>query len=509
MLDLSSARHRPAEFHYRQLWRNPAVNFRAYGLMMPSGVLMLGVLAGAAVFYNIPGVIGGAGEEVGGWFLVIGMMTAYYKGYKALLSAPDSSTLRKTIIGFAIAFCLLAILIPPFFSTDVYCYGNIGWQQVKYHVNPYVHSVNETPNWENDPMFCPEWLGAPSAYGFLFSELTYVLCRLGGGDRGLTALLFKLINVAVFGGTGWLIWRGCKDWGRANPQRALFLFLWNPLILLHFLADGHNDLLMGFCTAACIFCLSKKRWLAAIPLLMTGVSIKYGSVILLPLLLIHIGKRYGKAKAAVGLVLGLMLCGAAAAPYLMQDWRHLALGRIAANAGELRCYTLAAFLYYPFDLAAQLFPALMEFKLQAIAAIKLLLWGGFFAFYLRLVAVRLRGPADPAKLLYDCVLVQFILVCIVSSKFYPWYLGMFLPLVYWLPSGDKLRQAALAVAAAQVLQFTFVRNAHGINTVILLFAPLAYVLLLTPERKAWVNGIWKKLPNFRAMRSDWMPLPSK
>ena len=34
----------------------------------------------------------------------------------------------------------------------------------------------------------------------------------------------------------------------------LYLFLWNPLLLLHFLSDGHNDLLMGLCTAACIFC---------------------------------------------------------------------------------------------------------------------------------------------------------------------------------------------------------------------------------------------------------------
>jgi hypothetical protein len=71
--------------------------------------------------------------------------------------------------------------------------------------------------------------------------------------------------------------------------------------------------------------------------------------------------------------------------------------------------------------------------------------------------------------------VQFVLVCLVSSKFYPWYLGMFLPLAYWLPAGDRLRQAVLAVACAQVLQFTFLREAHGINAVILLLAPLGYV----------------------------------
>ncbi len=61
-------------------------------------------------------------------------------------------------------------------------------------------------------------------------------------------------------------------------------------------------------------------------------------------------------------------------------------------------------------------------------------------------------------------------------------MGMFLPLAFWLPAGDKLRQAVLAVACAEVLQFTFVRNAFGINTIVLLVVPLAYVLLLRTRR---------------------------
>jgi hypothetical protein len=85
------------------------------------------------------------------------------------------------------------------------------------------------------------------------------------------------------------------------------------------------------------------------------------------------------------------------------------------------------------------------------------------------------------------VLVQFVLVCLVSSKFYPWYLGMFLPMVYWLPSSGKLQRAVLAVACAQMLQFTFLRNADGINTIILLLGPLAYVLLPPPGKNSWFN----------------------
>ena len=354
-------------------------------------------------------------------------------------------------------------MIPAFFSTDVYYYGNVGWQQVAYHANPYVHSVNEIPNWKSDPMFFPTWENVPSLYGFLFSEISYAAAWLGGGHRALTAMLFKLINVAAFVATGWLVWRGCKFFRLPNPERALYLFLWNPLLLLHFLSDGHNDLLMGLCTAAGILWVIERGWLLAVPLLMAGMSIKHGSAIVLPFLLLYIGKRYGKTRAAIGLALGCLLWAAAAAPYLVHDGGHLAFGRIAQVASWWCPYTLSGFLFFPYDVASQLSPTLAAFKPQAMAAIKLVLWTGFAGFYLGLLAVRLRGPYSPAKLLYDSLLVQFVVLCFVSCKFYPWYFGMFLPLAYWLPAGDRLRCAVLAVACAQVIQFTCIRNMNGIQ----------------------------------------------
>ena len=486
---------------------NPDSSTTAETLLRRSGAIMLAVLFGALIYYNIPGVMGGAGEEVGGWFLTIGSLTAYYLGFKAVQSTSDVFRLRKAIIGFGVAFCLVALLIPPFFSTDVYCYANIGWQQVKYGLNPYVYSLSETPNWKADPLFFASWENAPSAYGFLFSEMAYAITWIAGGHRVLAAILFKLVNVAVFAATGWLIWRGCKYFKRSDPERDLYLFLWNPLILLHIVSDGHNDLLMGLCAVAGILCAIESAWLVAIPLLLLGALVKYGSITILPLFLLYLGKRYGRTRAAIGLALGIILCAAFASPYLVHDWRHIALGRILQGASECRCYTLAAFLFYPFDLAAQAFPALDAFRLQVMAAIKLVLWVGFLVFYLRCLAIRVRGPYDAATFLYDCVLVQFVLVCLVSSKFYPWYLAMFLPLAYWLPTGDKLRQAVLAVACAQVLQFTFIRNAHGINAVVLLLAPLAYVwfarakdgpILSRPQRVGVPVGgnrpIWNRAP---------------
>lgn len=445
-------------------------------LLVRAGAIMFAVLLGAVGFYSIPGVIGGDAEEGGGWFIVIGTLTAYYLGYKALESTSNLAALRRPIVGFGLVFCLAAVLIPPFFSTDVYCYGNIGWQQAGYGLNPYVSPLSATPNWRADPLFFATcWEDTPSAYGFLFSELAHAVAWVANGDRMLATWIFKLLNVAVFMATGWLIWRGCKYLGRSDSERTLYLFLWNPLLLLHTVSDGHNDLLMGLCTAAGVLCAVAGGCIAAVPWLLGGALVKYGSVILMPFLLLYLVKRYGIARTAIGLGLGTVLCASVAAPYLLQDWRQLALGRIAGNLGEWRNYTLAAFLFYPYDVAGQVFPSLREYQPQVKSAIKLVLWVGFLAVYVRLLLIRLRGSYDGAKLLHDTVLVQFLIVCLVSSKFYPWYLGMFVPLAYLLPSGDKLRHAVLAVTCAQVLQFTFIRETLALNAVVLLIGPLAYV----------------------------------
>lgn len=462
--------------------------------LLRSGWLMLGTLFFAVVYYNLPSLLGQAREEIGGWAVTVGSLTAYYYGFRGVQSASDLARARRIIVGFAAAFCLAAIFVPPFFSTDVYCYGNIGWQQAGYGCNPYVFSPSEVPGWKTDPLFFASWENSPTAYGFLFSELSCAITWLAGGNRFAATLLFKLVGAAVFAGTGWLVWLGCKRLGRSNCERTLYLYLWNPLVLLHFVGDAHNDLLMGLCTAAGILCAVAGGWLAAMPLLLGGALVKYGSLVPAPLLFVYLWKRYGRAKAAMGMAVGVILCVAAAAPYLVRDWQNLSLGRIAGTLSEWRNYTLAAFLYFPYEIVSQKFSALESFQPQVKLGIKLALGVGFLVLYGRLLWIRLRGPYSAENLLRDSVLTQFVLVCLVSAKFYPWYLGMFLPLAYLLFTGDKLRQAVLAVACAQVLQFTFLREAHGINAVVLLLGPLAYVWLAGRKQERHVDRTTEETP---------------
>src|SRR5437868_383614 len=50
----------------------------------------------------------------------------YCRGWLALQRAGQTNAL---VVGFAVIFALLALLLPAFYSKDLYCYVNIGWAQ--------------------------------------------------------------------------------------------------------------------------------------------------------------------------------------------------------------------------------------------------------------------------------------------------------------------------------------------------------------------------------------------
>jgi hypothetical protein len=118
---------------------------------------------------------------------VLPLLYLFRRGYRIVRDSTDGSHVR-TIVAFAALFCVTCALAYPFHSTDVFGYINRGWQQAHYHLNPYVHTVAETPGWREDPMMWEHWIYNPNPYGFLFTLLARLLCLLGGGNWWATLL---------------------------------------------------------------------------------------------------------------------------------------------------------------------------------------------------------------------------------------------------------------------------------------------------------------------------------
>jgi len=432
------------------------------------GALTACVYLATCLFYAYrPGVYRSAGRELFAWFFSLTLLPLFYKGYRLVEESREEATAR-VVVGFAAVFCLLTVLTVPFHSTDVFGYINRGWQQVHYGQNPYLYTLAEVPGWQQDPMLREHWLYNPVPYGFLFTLLARGLAWLGGGNWWLTLLLFKLVNAAAYALTGWLVWRGAHRVGLERPALALYAFLWNPLILMHHLANGHNDILVGCLLALTFYLLTTAACLWTVPVLVAAALLKYAPGLLAPLALLFVWKRRGLKAALAGLGLGALLAVAVSAPYV-KDWRRFRLEDIRDNA-TLIDNSLHSLLIHLYRNLARLFPPLAQFTGAVDTLIKTALRVGFLAFVV-FRAVRLPKDLTARRVMHETALVLTVLICVVSSKFNGWYMGILLPAALFLEEDHWLRRFVVLVTCAQLLSLTFFKQAYMLNYFAMVIVP--------------------------------------
>jgi hypothetical protein len=431
------------------------------------GLLAFAVYLITLVFYfKGPQSHSRTGRELFAWFLVPASLFLFWKGYKILNEVIDPPA--RLVIGFGIAFCLVAFFIYPFHSTDVFGYINRGWQQVHYHQNPYVKSTAETPNWQQDPMIRDHWIYNPNPYGFLFTLLARGLTHLGQGNWWLTLFLFKGVNVIVYGATSWLVWAGARKLGRDKPFTDLYLFMWNPLILLHHIANGHNDILTGYFVALAIYLAVVGAGFWIIPVLVLATLLKYGPAILLPFALIFVIKNYGWRIAILSSLLATVIFVAVSAPYLI-DWRQFRTDDIKFNA-TLIDNSLHSFLIHIYENLARLLPPLATYHGLVDSLIKNVLRLGLIAF---VVVQLLTIPKEFSVhvFLRKSLKLMFVLICVASSKFNAWYMGMLLPLALFEDVKYWLRRLVVLISGAQLFSLTFFKQAYILNFFAMMLIP--------------------------------------
>lgn len=449
-----------------------------------TGVLTAAVYLATCLFY-VRGFRGytRTQREVFIWLAVLPLLYLFRRGYRIVRDS-GGRVQTSQVVWFAALFCVTCAAVYPFHSTDIFGYINRGWQQVHYHLNPYVHTVAEVPGWREDPMIWDHWIYNPNPYGFLFTLLARALTLLGGGNWALTLGLFKAVNVAAYGFTGWLVWSGAKHLGHERPTLALYSFLWNPLVLLHHIANGHNDILIGCALALAAYLVVTGRDVWVLPTLAAAVMLKYSPVLLVPAALVYVFKKRGWKTAALGCLLAGLVVLAAAAPFLA-DWRQFRLEDIRDNA-TLIDNSLHSFIIHLYENAARLFKPLAQFHGAIDWGIKTAL-RGFFAIFLVVIHLRFLRRSSAGRLLELWVLVLLVLLCAVSSKFNAWYMGMLLPPALFLPERHWLRRLTLLVTTAQTLSLTFFKQAYILNYFAMILVP-ALIVFRQVRRKPEHEG---------------------
>ncbi len=212
-------------------------------------------------------------------------------------------TVSRWAIGLVALLNLIVFAGPILISTDVFSYLAYARMGVVHGVNPYLHGPVAIVG---DPVFHyvgHDWLRVATAYGPIYTLLSYPLGALGliGGLWGM-----KVYALLASAATLTLTWRVARRRGR-DRVFALLAVGANPLYVIYGLGGAHNDLIMlALMMAAVAFTLSD-RDAAAGAAVVAGALVKATVAVLLPFMIL--ARR--RASAVYGALAALGLCALA------------------------------------------------------------------------------------------------------------------------------------------------------------------------------------------------------
>jgi Glycosyltransferase family 87 len=214
---------------------------------------------------------------------------------------------------------LLALLVPPVASKDVYAYSFYGRVQSEYGANPYLSIPDQHPL---DPWHkFWSWRLFGPVYGPPFLLLLRLLAGLAGPSMLAWVVLAKLVLTAAELAAIWLLvlaLRADPDQGE-DARWPLLLLGWNPMVLQSIAMSAHVDALLLLVLAGALLAHRRGRHLPAFLLLVGCFLLKVYMGPLAALYALWLAARRGpglRARAATVAGLGLLGTAVTAVAYL-------------------------------------------------------------------------------------------------------------------------------------------------------------------------------------------------
>ena len=243
---------------------------------------------------------------------IIAALALMFCSYGLALKAADQLSARAVLITI-LALNVLVLIAPPLFSTDIFSYIAYGREGVAYGVNPYLHGPSAILFDQVYPYVGSRWVDTPTAYGPLFTLLSYPLAGLS-----IAAEVFSYKAIAALSGFAviLLVWRAAKLRG-VDPVKAVALVGLNPVLVVYGVGGGHNDLLMLALLVAAVYVLLTEHRRRSGALIIAATAVKLTAGIVLPFAIASsAGRRQGsddRRQVLIGAGLSLLAVGAVAA----------------------------------------------------------------------------------------------------------------------------------------------------------------------------------------------------
>ncbi|HEY2770362.1 MAG TPA: glycosyltransferase 87 family protein [Solirubrobacteraceae bacterium] len=267
----------------------------------------------------IPGWLAGPFGATGfglGVAPLIALLTLMFGCYAVVANTADRLSGRTVLMAIA-ALHALVLLAPPLLSTDVFSYQAYARMGDLYSINPFVHGPQTIALDPVYPFVGAKWVTMPTAYGPVFTLLSYLLAPL---SIAASVLTYKAIAAVASLALVAFTWNAARLRG-LDPVRSAALVGLNPLVVLYGVGGAHNDLLMLAAVSAGISLLLQHRSRAGGGSMLLATGIKLTAI--LPLAFALAGADEHRRRRDI-------LTGAAAGAILL-----LALGFGAFGSGPL------------------------------------------------------------------------------------------------------------------------------------------------------------------------------
>jgi hypothetical protein len=211
---------------------------------------------------------------------------------------------------------LLALLVPPVASKDVYAYSFYGKVQTAYGANPYLSFPDQHPTDPWHPFW--SWRLFGPVYGPPFLLLLRLLATVAGPSLLTWVVLAKLVLVAAELAGIWVLVRALRVGPDRpavgpgeDPRWPLLLIGWNPMVLQSIAMSAHVDALLLLVLALAILAHRRGRHLLAFLALVGCFLVKVYLGPLAALYAIWLAAGRPRLRDRVAVVAGLGLLGAA------------------------------------------------------------------------------------------------------------------------------------------------------------------------------------------------------
>ena len=381
---------------------------------------------------DMPKIVGATPDEAWAYLgTMLSLFGLYYLGYRVVLTRA-SRTIVVIVVLLALVFALLLLTMYPVTATDIFNYIFFGRVWAFQGQNPYVVTPSR---WPEDPIYpYTAYEDEPTVYGALFTHLSALLAWLAGPSLYASLLVFKGAMLAFDAMALVLVYVILRRTRPALAAAGLYLLAWNPLVLFNTAGDGHNDIVMLVLILLALAFASRSRWALACAAIVLSASVKYVSLLLVPVFVVAALRSLGWRRwpvVARGLALGLSLTVLLHAPFYAG--LNTILGALPQQGGR---FTVSFALLVRNALEGSSLPV------DAALTARWIAYGLFALLYLRELR-RLQPSFD--GLVYACYQALFVFLLIGNTWFQPWY-------VIWLVGLAALQVGA--PVAARTVAFT-------------------------------------------------------